>query len=1135
MLSLATAAALAAPASEGWYGAGAQFGAASSLTPGNRIPSLAMPIARDVPSANTQGWSGLKKDKEDVEPMPCGLLYYVHVPKTGGSTVFDRLQKVKHGWGYNRLYWGDDGPAEENKWVANPNRWKNSSGWKWAQKMLAEKKPKLILEAHHGAPGLEYMVNNVLGDVACTLKAKGCQLRVVTVLRSPVERMASTLAFNEHGMPNKTRTESLLEQGADEQTRYLLKGHEKQWTNPKWHTLPSPKTIDEEVVSRAQNALSYAYLVGNSRRLDDFMGQVYALLGVDKPADEAESSNLTPDDEAIPKELKGILWRATQSDRSLFFSWMGGAKRPRPFKDLCKANNLRASPSPSPSPTTASAHASKAEAESPAPTLRWTLANKTECPAGQRNAAEDECLPAAQEAAASVGLELQGPMRWVNDGPSTVVPSGCSYSRVSKSALFNYNLAGAKEVKGVAKHEAAYPLVCIDDPEFSAVSVIRNGDEKAQRSAQGKGQSCGGCLRKQCSPTLFSDPAACLSCSREQCATPVCMPEARHEHCGAKDLEATHDFALAKSSPSPLPKPITGTHAVAADGCKSVSEAVSDYWCQTNCWTWETAGDVRGGPSNGGKCPASMCKCDEKQEEKAHAQKVADSNPVAASPEPSTSPEPPCSETPGDCLPYPGKQDSEQDGEQDGEQAEEQDGEPDGEQDGETDGETVCKSIVASATDEWCDENCAGDPTAQWCAPACNCPGAAKTEAAPSLNVGFSRHASSPPTGNHGMTNGVDPSVVEWIGDGELPPEQENPQMSKTFTPSMYSNPYLEKLQKARAEGKPDPSPLPTGRKAEQENYLTPKDASTCVSNNPRAVDSWCRDMCGAGVCTAEMCVCDGEKPEANGTKATDLRWVPQVPSVQAVDLEEVGESSPHRNVRDDVPSDVPVEVIGQEAPAEAPMSQWDKSLMGDVPVGIVADASPSPRPLSDFDRLEDVFERQADERREAEEAEEGSPEPSPSPAPKKLKALDTSAGPLGGGMPSGIPKPVIAEETFITPVDATTCVSMSESATDDWCVDACAAGMCSEQMCKCDEDASLVLARRQPLAKGQSPPKDAHQHGKHAGSYESLARRTANFVAPISSKSPNQQQAVREVAQVTGPAQAAAAHLDTPDVDILD
>merc|ERR1719149_589393 len=43
------------------------------------------------------------------------------------------------------------------------------------------------------------------------------------------------------------------------------------------------------------------------------------------------------------------------------------------------------------------------------------------------------------------------------------------------------------------------------------------------------------------------------------------------------------------------------------------------------------------------------------------------------------------------------------------------------------------------------------------------------------------------------------------------------------------------------------------------EKYLTPKDAATCVSNNPRSIDSWCRNMCGAGACSAEMCVCDGE------------------------------------------------------------------------------------------------------------------------------------------------------------------------------------------------------------------------------------------------------------------------------------
>ena len=49
----------------------------------------------------------------------------------------------------------------------------------------------------------------------------------------------------------------------------------------------------------------------------------------------------------------------------------------------------------------------------------------------------------------------------------------------------------------------------------------------------------------------------------------------------------------------------------------------------------------------------------------------------------------------------------------------------------------------------------------------------------------------------------------------------------------------------------------------QQEDYLMPKDASTCVSNNPRSIDAWCRSMCARGACTADMCVCDGEAAAA--------------------------------------------------------------------------------------------------------------------------------------------------------------------------------------------------------------------------------------------------------------------------------
>merc|ERR1719424_2774710 len=129
------------------------------------------------------------------------------------------------------------------------------------------------------------------------------------------------------------------------------------------------------------------------------------------------------------------------------------------------------------------------------------------------------------------------------------------------------------------------------------------------------------------------------------------------------------------------------------------------------------------------------------------------------------------------------------------------------------------------------------------------------------MTDGEDKEAEGTDGGTHGMTKGVDESVLEWIGDEELPPPEENPQTAGTFMPSMYSNPYWEKLEKARATGEPDPSPEPSAAaaKEEAEKYLTPKDVTTCVSNNVRSIDSWCRDMCGAGVCTAEMCVCDGE------------------------------------------------------------------------------------------------------------------------------------------------------------------------------------------------------------------------------------------------------------------------------------
>ena len=84
-------------------------------------------------------------------------------------------------------------------------------------------------------------------------------------------------------------------------------------------------------------------------------------------------------------------------------------------------------------------------AESP-----W-LGQFTGCPDGQRNAAESECLAAVQEAAQALGLPIGRLSKRVN---VSGVPSGCSYSQVSKKALFN------DRVNSPAA--PSYQLVCID-------------------------------------------------------------------------------------------------------------------------------------------------------------------------------------------------------------------------------------------------------------------------------------------------------------------------------------------------------------------------------------------------------------------------------------------------------------------------------------------------------------------------------------------------------------------------------------------------------------------------------------------------------------------------------------------------
>ena len=303
--------------------------------------------------------AGLQLAPEHVrEPMHCGLLYYLHVPKTGGTTVKNHLRALgPQGWQLLHLQWPPKGKntTERQRWLEDPEHWKTSEGWLELRRAVAtERRPKLLMVAHHGAPGLTYMVEHELPKLACELKARGCGLAVTTVLRDPVERAMSAALFNSgksgSGLSesfwtdNRSVVEQALVDRAELQTRYLLAGHPDQWPST-WHTL-SPATATAGLVKQAQRALSFVRLVGVTARLKAFLEATDELLGV-APAGHVDAdgeANITPVQWLSPAEFAhdfgATLRDATRADRAVFSAWFGpngtgDTARPMPYRQLC--------------------------------------------------------------------------------------------------------------------------------------------------------------------------------------------------------------------------------------------------------------------------------------------------------------------------------------------------------------------------------------------------------------------------------------------------------------------------------------------------------------------------------------------------------------------------------------------------------------------------------------------------------------------------------------------------------------------------------------------------------------------------------------------------------------------------------
>eukprot|EP00908_Phaeocystis_cordata_P022416 Transcript_4832.p1 GENE.Transcript_4832~~Transcript_4832.p1 ORF type:complete len:1079 (-),score=354.18 Transcript_4832:42-3278(-) len=202
----------------------------------------------------------------------------------------------------------------------------------------------------------------------------------------------------------------------------------------------------------------------------------------------------------------------------------------------------------------------------------WALDNRNSetpgqlsgCPEGQRNANHDQCVGAVRQATEQLGLEVNG-FKLVNSGDggnnNVTIPTGCSYSRHSKMAIFNTN------EKGQSHPGLVYQLVCLR-PRHERVEEDQRQDDREDLSQQLP------------APEVAWKTNALIAHEEAEVAP-------QEEDATLEDANAASKTALDEA-----------VEAAAKNGCTSISATATDDWCQMSC------------PD--GSCPetlAAICQC----------------------------------------------------------------------------------------------------------------------------------------------------------------------------------------------------------------------------------------------------------------------------------------------------------------------------------------------------------------------------------------------------------------------------------------------------------------------------------------------------------------------------------------------
>lgn len=279
---------------------------------GSRTRAALSTAVDHMPNANVHAGAGAGK---------CGVLWFLHISKTGGSSYHAYLEKKLERRELDALweFWS------KGEKPYRPISFETNLKPKLDQ-LVANPNGRLVaVHHHHGAPGMHVLMP-VLQEYRKRLEQKGCNLFLTTIVRSPDEWMKSKMSYNlkSYHMVNEAAREKewrrmLHEKGFDNgELRYIL--------NNLYGAVPEAYpiaygSVDAAVTDRVFEILQGFDVVGFTSTFDEFVRKVDSLAGFAHTA--VPNKNKTPKEKSravdrMPADLLALAHERTAQDKELY-------------------------------------------------------------------------------------------------------------------------------------------------------------------------------------------------------------------------------------------------------------------------------------------------------------------------------------------------------------------------------------------------------------------------------------------------------------------------------------------------------------------------------------------------------------------------------------------------------------------------------------------------------------------------------------------------------------------------------------------------------------------------------------------------------------------------------------------------